>query len=292
MLTQRHERGVEAAVGHAEIRQHLVDRAAESLGRLRREATVSVAARSRSACAADALALLERAKIELGGVDEIELRARRAPRLDHVGERRAVLLRETEQQIAPAPHLLEPLRIELDARLVLASSRARAPRGCSTRCRRAPAAARAWDRRAGSWRAGARPPRAAAAPTPPRPRCTRRCPSTSSRSSSAFSRRRASSSSRTSSPSMSFARLDLLHDVAQVVGALLGVGAAAPEIGDLAPHAGERVVRVAHGARTLRRAGEGVEDAALRVADRAASAPRAGRAGSRAAGRPRRGSPR
>jgi hypothetical protein len=53
--------------------------------------------------------------------------------------------------------------------------------------------------------------------------------------------------------------------VPQIVGALLRVGAAAPKVGDLAPHVRERVVRIADGAGALRGAGEGVEDAALRI---------------------------
>ena len=133
-LAQRHERGVEATVGHAEIGQHFVHGARQSLGACRakrRERGRALVQRG----ARRALALLERAKVEPGRVDEIELLSRGSARRDDVGERGAVLLREPEEQIAPPTHFLEALGIELDGRLVLARARARAPRDRSTPCR-------------------------------------------------------------------------------------------------------------------------------------------------------------
>ncbi len=52
-------------------------------------------------------------------VDQIELGARLGAGANDFGDRAAVLLRQSKQQVAPAPDLLEACRIEVDGRLVL-----------------------------------------------------------------------------------------------------------------------------------------------------------------------------
>jgi hypothetical protein len=63
--------------------------------------------------------LFELPDVERSAVDEIELRARHAQRHGDGVERRPVLLREAKDQIAPALHLGETRRIEIDGALVL-----------------------------------------------------------------------------------------------------------------------------------------------------------------------------
>ena len=99
----------DVAVGHAEIRQHLVDGAGEPIGaggaqrRQRRGALDERGARL-------TLARLELPNVQSRRVDEIELGARLGSRSNHVGERAAVLLREPKEEVAPAPHIVEPRR--------------------------------------------------------------------------------------------------------------------------------------------------------------------------------------
>ena len=65
------------------------------------------------------MALLELAKIERTAIDEIELGTRHTRRFGHRLERGPVLLRELEDQIAPALDLGQPRWIEVDAARVL-----------------------------------------------------------------------------------------------------------------------------------------------------------------------------
>ena len=52
-------------------------------------------------------------------IDEVQLLLRASTLLDDVGERGTVLLREAEQEVAAALHLLQPFGVELDTTLVI-----------------------------------------------------------------------------------------------------------------------------------------------------------------------------
>jgi len=91
-LGQRLEPYREVAVGHSQIRQHLID-AARQPSRRRlpqfgegRRSFLEPSARL-------TLARLELAQIEAGGIDEIQLLTGATPGLDHLGKRTAVFLR-------------------------------------------------------------------------------------------------------------------------------------------------------------------------------------------------------
>ena len=115
------ERGVEVAVGHAEVGQHLVDRACRAArppcvrargerGRARPRASPRRAARApRAPAGRDPRSPPGRARA----------RATR-PVSTTSASVGAVLLRQPEEQVAAAAHLVEPRRIEVDRRLVLA----------------------------------------------------------------------------------------------------------------------------------------------------------------------------
>jgi hypothetical protein len=183
--------------------KHVVDRSPQALGRLCSE-------RGQRRCALEQrlrrrpLAILERAKIEVGGVHQIKLAARGTTRFDHVRERGAVFLRETKQQIAASADLFEPLRIELDAGLVLGQLACERLEIVVRRYRTAPEPAErgidALDRRQHALDRRQ--------PLQHRLLLTLDALDDSRRQRSqlsAFSRRRASSSRRASSPSVSFA---------------------------------------------------------------------------------------
>ena len=107
-------------------------------------------------------------------------------------------------------------------------------------------------------------------------------PLASDLSSSACSSRRASSSSDTSSPGYELRLLDLGDQMTEIVGATLRLRLARGERLDLARDRQHALVRTAHACGQLRGGAEGIEDARAAIPHRAAFAPRAAHAGSRA----------
>src|SRR5690348_62373 len=106
------------AVWHAKVRQQLIDARRESVRCCRTQfGELGGALLEPVTCVT--LARLELSQIEAGRVDEVELLARPAARLENIGERRAILLREPEEEIATRTDLVEPRRIEVDRSLVL-----------------------------------------------------------------------------------------------------------------------------------------------------------------------------
>ena len=140
------ERDGEMSVGHPEIRQHLVDRARQSLGAALRAAR-SAAPPSRPSAARASRSRVSSCRMSSPAESTRSSSARASlPVSNDARQRAAVLLRQPEQHVAPAPHVLESLRIELHGRLVLLElARQRLDR-VVRRHRTTPAAAPATDR--------------------------------------------------------------------------------------------------------------------------------------------------
>src|SRR6185503_7239251 len=101
----QHDR--QMSVRHPEVRQDRVDRVGESLGaraaQLGERLRSFVELRSRFP-----LARLQLTNVESRRVDEIQLGPRILAGPNDVGKRAAMLLREAENEIAPAAYLVEP----------------------------------------------------------------------------------------------------------------------------------------------------------------------------------------
>jgi hypothetical protein len=117
-LVARRERHAEASVGHAEVREHLFDRAGQALGR-RLPHRGERGGRLDEPLPRMGLARVERLQVDAGRIDEIELLARLPAGLDHLGQPGPVLLAQPEDQIPAALHLGEAVGIELHGALVL-----------------------------------------------------------------------------------------------------------------------------------------------------------------------------
>ena len=212
------------------------------------------------------LTLLERAQIKIRRLDEIELGTRRTTRLDHLAKGGAVLLGQLEEKISAATNLVQPCGIQLDRRFVLdelARERLEIVVGAVVEL------LQAGERRIHALNRGEQPLHggealedAALVVTLDRLRDPTR--QLAKLLGVLESSRLVLQSNVLTVDELR--ALDLLHDVPQVIGALLRIRSAAAQVGDVAPRHGERLVRIAYSRRMLRRAGKCVQNPTLRVA--------------------------